>query len=57
MSHTICVCSEITESEILEAIASGATTVFSLQVTLKVGTTCGDCVADLMDLIEDFGPV
>ena len=39
----VCICNAITDHEIKETIASGATTMSDLQAQLGVGTCCGCC--------------
>lgn len=39
----VCVCNAVTESQVREAIAGGATTLEDLQMELGVATCCGTC--------------
>lgn len=47
----VCVCNRVTDSEILEAVAQGATTLEALGNQLKVATCCGRCAECAHDLL------
>lgn len=47
----ICICNAITDSQIKEAVANGATTLADLQFDLGVATNCGRCAESAMSLL------
>lgn len=47
----ICTCFEVTQDEILSAIAAGADSTTELGDALRCGTNCGSCVPELNQLI------
>lgn len=48
----ICICKAVTESQICEAIRSGACTRKEITECLKVGTACGKCNREIRDLLR-----
>lgn len=51
----VCVCSEVTEAEINEAIAGGASSLDALRDELGVSICCGSCAWYASELIERAG--
>ena len=49
----ICHCQEITYEEILEAINNGAHTVEEIGDVTEAGITCGSCIEDLEEILEE----
>ena len=49
----ICHCQEITYEEILEAINNGAHTVEEIGNVTEAGITCGSCIEDLEEILEE----
>ncbi len=49
----ICHCQEITYETILEAIHNGANTVEIIGDITEAGITCGSCIEDLEDILEE----
>ncbi|MEJ2593166.1 MAG: (2Fe-2S)-binding protein [Candidatus Thiodiazotropha sp.] len=47
----VCVCNQVTDSEILEAADRGATTLEALGNQLKVATCCGRCAECAHELL------
>ena len=47
----ICICNAITDRQIKEAVAQGATTLADLQFDLGVATGCGRCAESAMELL------
>jgi bacterioferritin-associated ferredoxin len=52
----VCVCRAVTDKDILEAIAEGATTVRQLKEQLKVTESCGSCLESVRDLVKQAQP-
>jgi len=48
----ICICKAVTESQICEAIRSGACTRRDITACLKAGTACGKCNREIRDLLR-----
>ncbi|MGW7541095.1 (2Fe-2S)-binding protein [Streptomyces sp. NPDC054770] len=49
----VCICSRVTESELIEACRSGCRTVDDLGVRTGAGQGCGDCRPDIEDLLVE----
>lgn len=49
---TVCVCADVSESEVLAAKAAGAADLAALRAATGANTGCGDCSCDLEDLLE-----
>jgi bacterioferritin-associated ferredoxin len=47
----VCVCNRVTDSEILEAVAQGVTTLKALGNHLRVATCCGRCAECAHELL------
>ena len=47
----ICICNAITDSQIKQAVADGATTLADLQFELGVATGCGRCTESALELL------
>lgn len=47
----VCICNRVTDSEILEAVERGATTLEALGNQLKVATCCGRCAECAHELL------
>ena len=47
----ICICNAITDRQINEAIANGASTIADLQLQLGVATDCGTCLESALELL------
>ena len=47
----ICICNAITDRQINEAVANGATTLADLQHELGVATDCGTCLESALELL------
>jgi len=50
-SDLICVCAEVTEREILEAIGQGAASVDRVSAETGACGNCGDCRPDVEELL------
>jgi len=49
---TVCSCFSVGANQIAAAVAAGCTTVASIGETLKAGTNCGSCRAEIRAIIE-----
>lgn len=49
----ICLCNQVTDSEIKQALQAGCDSLVMLQQTLNVSTRCGACVDEVLRLIEE----
>ncbi len=52
----VCICNGITDRQIREAIAEGASSVEELHDTLGVASQCGSCSEHALSLIHEFQP-
>ena len=50
----VCFCNEVTESEILKVLKTGANTTVDIQRITKAGTSCGRCLTTIDRLVEEF---
>lgn len=50
----ICVCMEVTEQEIRNAIIEGANTVPALSKKLLIGTGCSSCICEVEAIIKQM---
>ena len=48
-----CLCNQVTDREVLEAIESGARCVDSVTARCRAGGDCGSCHPTIEDLIEE----
>ena len=52
----VCICNNVTDREIRDAVKNGVTTLEALSQQLKVATCCGrcsDCALNLLDSINE----
>lgn len=49
----VCLCYDIKDSQIKNAMQQGVDTVNALQEALSVGTCCGCCVPMVQDLVDE----
>lgn len=52
----ICICNAITDSQIKEAVANGATSLADLQFDLGVAINCGRCAESAIELLPALAP-
>jgi NAD(P)H-nitrite reductase large subunit len=52
--HLVCVCNEVTESEILIALKNGAQSIADIQNKTKASTRCGKCLATVNQILEEY---
>jgi nitrogen fixation NifU-like protein len=52
--RVVCQCMNITDQEIEHAVLEGARTFNDLQEMTKVGTGCGECTEEVMQLLEAY---
>ncbi len=53
-NRLICICSMVSEKEILSALKKGARTTADIQKITTAGTTCGKCLLSIDQIIEEF---
>ena len=53
----ICTCLDITDNDIEEAAKNGASTWEALQNATKIGTVCGSCKEEAMELLHAFAHI
>jgi NAD(P)H-nitrite reductase large subunit len=51
--EVICHCQEVTVESIVEAIHNGAKTVEEIGDITEAGITCGGCIEDLEEILEE----
>ena len=49
----VCLCAHVTEGVILQAAGAGARDVPSIREVTGANTGCGDCLADVEELLAD----
>jgi len=49
----ICFCEEVTYGDIIDAIDNGADTIVKLGDAVMSGITCGYCIEDLEEILEE----
>ncbi|MFF2773856.1 (2Fe-2S)-binding protein [Streptomyces sp. NPDC058052] len=49
---TVCICQEVTEKELLAAVALGHHDLPALREATGANTGCGDCAVDIEELLE-----
>jgi len=49
----ICFCQDITYEEIVKAIKNGAHTIDDIGDVTEAGITCGGCIEDLEEILEE----
>jgi len=49
----ICHCQEVSYGEILEAIEQGANDIDAIGMETEAGITCGACIEDLEEILEE----
>lgn len=47
----VCICNNISDTEIRDAIADGVNTLDALQVKLPIGSECGSCLNSARDIL------
>ena len=53
-AKTICQCMNVTDAEIEEAVLEGARTYLELQEHTKLGTVCGQCKDEALELLAQY---
>ena len=48
----VCICNGVTDSQILQAVEEGATSIRELNKTLSVGNCCGKCTRVAREIIK-----
>lgn len=49
----VCVCNNVSDRKIRQAVENGATTLFELRAQLSVGTCCGKCHSCAKEVLRD----
>jgi bacterioferritin-associated ferredoxin len=49
----VCICRQVTDTQIREAIADGATTMRQLCKKLPIGTQCGRCCMTAKEILQE----
>lgn len=49
----VCICKQVTDTQIKQAIAAGATTLQQLCNLLPIGTQCGRCCDTAVEMLEE----
>ena len=49
----VCVCNKVTDKDIRQAVAAGASSMRALRNTLNVGSNCGSCAEMTRDILND----
>ena len=52
----LCVCRGVSDREVAEAVAQGATSVAEVRRACGAGTDCGSCVADIRAQLDAARP-
>ena len=53
-TRVVCVCMNVTDKEIEEAVLDGARTFLEIQEHTKAGTVCGKCKEDILQLLDKY---
>ena len=53
-NRLVCICSMVSEKEILSALKKGARTTGEIQKATTAGTTCGKCLAVIDQVVDEF---
>lgn len=53
-NRLVCLCSMVSEKEILKALEKGADTTIKIQKMTTAGTTCGKCLPQIDHMVEEF---
>ncbi|NNE38415.1 MAG: hypothetical protein HKN08_08930 [Gammaproteobacteria bacterium] len=48
----VCVCNAVTDRDIHQAMAEGATTVRELKEKLNITGSCGSCLESVLDIVK-----
>ena len=49
----VCVCNNVSEKQVRQALASGMTTMAELRTNLDIGTCCGKCAACARKILRE----
>jgi bacterioferritin-associated ferredoxin len=49
----VCVCKAVTDRDIKRAVNEGASTVAEVMECTGAGTSCGTCIAEIAEVVED----
>ncbi|GAA4871455.1 bacterioferritin-associated ferredoxin [Ferrimonas pelagia] len=48
----VCVCFGVTDKQVKQVVAEGATDLKTLQAKLNVGTQCGKCIKTTLEIMQ-----
>ncbi|MFJ6786922.1 (2Fe-2S)-binding protein [Streptomyces angustmyceticus] len=51
----LCLCARVPEDEVVAAVEAGATDLEEVRAATEANTGCGDCAADIEDILAEFG--
>ena len=54
MARLVCLCNLVDEKEILSYLEKGASTTIHIQKLTRAGTTCGRCLPEIDQIVENF---
>ena len=54
MARIVCLCSLVDKKEIETALKKGATSTKEIQQVTRAGTSCGRCLPEIDQIVEDF---
>jgi len=53
-NRLICLCNLVDEKEILSYLKKGAVSTSDIQLMTRAGTSCGRCLPQIDDIVENF---
>ncbi len=53
-NRLVCMCNFVTEDEIIATLKKGARTTEDIQEFTRAGTSCGRCLPQIDQLVDDF---
>ncbi len=53
-NRLVCLCSMVSEKEILNALGKGADSTIKIQKITTAGTTCGKCLPQIDHMVEEY---
>ena len=54
MARIVCLCSLVDNTEIESVLKKGAKTTKEIQTLTRAGTSCGRCLPEIDQIVEDF---
>lgn len=53
-NRLVCICNMVSEKEILNALKKGAGDTAGVQMATRAGTSCGKCLIQIDQLVEEY---